>query len=559
VKQPLVAAAVLCALAAVVLLTGLGRPDLFNPDEPREAEIAREMLVTGDSVVPQLNGVPFLEKPPLFYWLVVPVFRLAGGPSEGAARLVPAICGLLTVLLTWWMARALIGETAAILAALVLLTALQFFWSARRCMIDMPLTLVVLVACAALYRGMMTGGRGRPGWLILGYAACAVAVLFKGLVGAGIPALAALAWLAARRDARGLLRHGLVPGGVLALAPVALWVLRLHERLGPVAVREFVLVNNVLRFTGGAAKGHDNPFWYYIPTLLGDFAPWSLVLPLALVAALRAPARRTAAVRDLALWVLVPLVALSIASTKRGIYLLPIYPPAAMLVAWWITGGGTVATESARAGAGLAPAGRGRRAVLWVFFAGLATLSVALLVVLRFVRPADAIGPFMAAGVMALPASLAWQAARDGDGRRLGTAVAAGLGVLEVIAIVVVAPAIINTGTSARQAGSDIRRLSAAGDRVALYGIKEGTLGQLLFYAGRTLPDLRTPEDLRRHLDADAGGTGPRALVVMRAPLFDAAAAAIPFAIVEARRWPIRTAPWEPAGVNDFILAVRSP
>ena len=159
VRRAAFGAAIVLFAGVVVLFTGLGGPDLFNPDEPREAEMAREMLVSGNRLVPRLNGEPFLEKPPLFYWLVTASYQVAGGPGESAARLVPALSGLGCVMLTWWLARDLIGPSAGVLAALVLLTAFEFFWIARRCMIDMPLTLAVLVACIAFHRTLI--GRGR--------------------------------------------------------------------------------------------------------------------------------------------------------------------------------------------------------------------------------------------------------------------------------------------------------------------------------------------------------------------------------------------------------------
>src|SRR5262245_7026297 len=291
----------LVVIAGATLFFGLGRSDTYNPDEPRELEMAREMFAGGDHVTPRLNGEPFLEKPPLFYWLVSAAYGVAGGPAETPGRAVPADAGLLTVLLTFILARALFGETTAFLAALVLLTSFQFFYIARRTMIDMPLTLATTAACVGLHRGLAGSGKGRRAWLLIGYAALAAALMFKGIVGAGIPGLAVVGWIAARRDVRAIARHGLVPGVLIALVPVGLWVAALHARLGPDAVREFVMVNNVLRFTGGAAKGHDNPFWYYLPTLLTDMAPWSALLPFAIVAVSGAAARRHPALRDLAL------------------------------------------------------------------------------------------------------------------------------------------------------------------------------------------------------------------------------------------------------------------
>src|SRR5262245_7202735 len=253
-SRPVRDALLILIAGAILLFTGLGRADLFNPDEPREAEMAREMLVSGDHVVPRLNGEPFLEKPPLFYWLVLTAYRAAGGPSEAAARVVPAIAGLLCLVVTWSMARRLLGDDAALLAALILLTGFESFWIARRTLIDMPMTLAILLAIDALHR-VVTAERRAP-WLVVagGAAALAAALLFKGVVGAAIPGLALLGWLLWRLDLRPLWRRGILAGGVLALVPVGLWGRALHARLGDEAVREFVLVNNVHRFTGGAAK-----------------------------------------------------------------------------------------------------------------------------------------------------------------------------------------------------------------------------------------------------------------------------------------------------------------
>ena len=226
---------ILCAAGAVLLFAGLGRADLFNPDEPRESEMAREMLVTGDHVVPRLAGEPFLEKPPLFYWLVVTAFRAAGGPSEAAARIVPAIAGFLCLFVTFAMARRLFGENTALLAALVLLTCFESFWLARRCLIDMPMTFTILLACDALHRVVTAERRTPPGWLTVAAAALAGALLFKGIVGAAIPGLAVAGWLLWRLDLRPLWKRGLLAAGVVSLVPVGLWVRALHARLGYVS------------------------------------------------------------------------------------------------------------------------------------------------------------------------------------------------------------------------------------------------------------------------------------------------------------------------------------
>ncbi len=543
-------AAVLVAGAAIIVLFAwLGRTDVYNPDEPREVEMAREMLVTGDLLVPRLGGDPYLEKPPLCYWLVVGAYRAGGGPSETAARAVPAIAGVLTILLTFFFARSLLGESTAKLAALVLLTSFLFFYIARRSMIDMPLTLATTLATVGLHRGITGQGRARLPWLVLGYAGLAAAVLFKGVVGAGIPGLAALGWIAARRDWKGVLRHHLVPGVALALVPVGLWVAALHARLGAAAVREFVLVNNVLRFVGGASKGHDNPIWYYPPRLLMDMAPWSVLLPFALAAALAAPARRRGEVHDLMTWFARPLVLLSIASTKRGLYLLPIYPPAAILISWWL-----MKDE--------APPGRSRRIGLWLLFAATCVAVCAVLGVGiaadrdGFAAPLVVSAPLLVAGLVAWPLALAWRAARAGDGRRLGSFAALVTAIALVAAMAWVVPSIVNGGVSARAAASDMRALAEAGDRIALYRFKQGMLGGFLFYSGRTYPNVRDAKGLPDHL---AGDDAPdsRSLVLMQSDDFDAIARVLPFPMAVARRYTFPTLPGERPGSSDYVLAVR--
>jgi 4-amino-4-deoxy-L-arabinose transferase-like glycosyltransferase len=539
-------ALILLLAGAVLLFAGLGRADLFNPDEPREAEMAREMLVSGDHVVPRLDGEPFLEKPPLFYWLVVTAYRAAGGPSEAAARVVPAIAGFLCLFVTWGMARRLFGDGPALLAALVLLTGFESFWIARRTLIDMPMTLAILVACDALHRMITAERRAPPGWIAVAAAALATALLFKGVVGAAIPGLAVAGWLLWRLDPAPIWRRGLLAAGIAAVVPVALWVKALDARLGAAAVREFVLVNNVHRFTGGAAKGHDNPFWYYLPAVVTDFFPWSILLPFALVAAARValrtapwtPAasdgeeRERAGLRDLLVWFLLPLAVLSVASTKRGLYLLPIYPAAAMLCAWWLACG--------------RPGRIGRRAGVLAA----AAAAIAMLAALALAgHPGAALGlALLSAALLAF----AVRCARRDETRPLGMAIASLTAVSYLLAAIVVAPAIVNGGTSARAAGETLKRRGAAGARIAFFDFREGNLGGFCFYSGRTWPNLRTLDALAGHLE----GAG-EPLALLRGTDVERVRAGLPFPIEDVERWRSRPRPGGDAG-NEYLLVRRA-
>jgi len=551
-KRPQRDALLILVVGAILLFTGLGRADLFNPDEPREAEMAREMLVSGDMVVPRLNGEPFLEKPPLFYWLVVSAYRAAGGPSEAAARVVPAISGLLCLLVTWRMARRLLGDETALLAALILLTGFDSFWIARRTLIDMPMTLAILLAIDALHRVVTAERRAPRAAVLASLAALATALLFKGVVGAAIPGLAVLGWLLWRLDLAPLWRRRILAAGIAALVPVALWVKALSLRLGPDAVREFVLVNNVHRFTGGAAKGHDNPFWYYLPAIVTDFFPWSILLPFALAAAVRtalrtapwspaaseAEERERGALRDLLVWFLLPVVVLSLASTKRGLYLLPIYPAAAILCAWYLSRG--------------RPGRPGR-------FAAVAGGAVTVLVVAgALVETGHLPAALLLVAVGAALLGIAVRCALRDEPARLGAAVAAAAGVALLLAATVVTPSIVNRGTSTRAAAAELLLRARAGARIALFDFREGNIGGFTFYAGRTWPNLRSLDALARHL-AGREGTGEElerpgeALALVKDSDLERVRAGLPFPIEEVRRFRYRTRPGSDA-TNDYVL-----
>jgi len=555
VRRPLRDALLILAVGAILLFTGLGRADLFNPDEPREAEMAREMFVSRDAVVPRLNGEPFLEKPPLFYWLVVTAYRAAGGPSEAAARAVPAIAGLLCLLVTWNMSRRLFGDEAALLAALILLTGFESFWIARRVLIDMPLTLAILLAIDALHR-VVTAERRAP-WaaVVWGAAALGAAVLFKGVVGAAIPGLAVLGWLLWRRDLRPLWRRGILVASLAALVPVTLWLRVLQVRLGDDAVFEFVLVNNVHRFTGGAAKGHDNPFWYYLPAIVTDFFPWSLLLPFALWAAVHAAVRTTpwapaanevearerAALRDLLVWFLLPIAVLSLASTKRGLYLLPIYPVAAILCGWWLA--------------------RGRPGRIGRWVAIVAGAVMAGVVTWALFETGHGVAAFLLAAAGAGLLTRSVRCVLRDEPRALGTTLASMTGLALLLAATVVTPSIVNEGTSARAAAADLVERSRAGARIALFDFREGNMGGFTFYAGRTWPNLRGLDALARHFDEEReAGDPPRTdepLALIKDSDLSRVSAGLPFRLEEVRRYRYRMRPGSDA-TNDYVLLRRA-
>jgi 4-amino-4-deoxy-L-arabinose transferase-like glycosyltransferase len=329
-------AAVLAALAASCFI-GLAR-DLWTPDEPREAEIGREMWVA-PSIVPTLNGERFLEKPPLYYWAVAGTYALGGGPAAVAARSVSAVASLLTLLLVYLWGRRAFTPQIGLAAVIGLATSVQFALTTHWIVMDSLLMLFTTAALFAAFERLR--GRGGVGALLGFHAALAGALLTKGLIGPVLIACALLGYAAARRSIAVLrpLRPWIGVGIVVTVT--ALLVLAIGADSGASGVREWLWVNHVERFLHPEGTGHDQPFYYYLIALPTAVLPWWL--PLAAVLRKRA---WTAGVpeRDTRLFlgcgVAAMALLLSAAATKRGLYVLPLLPPLFLLLAaaaadWW--------------------------------------------------------------------------------------------------------------------------------------------------------------------------------------------------------------------------------
>ena len=312
------------ALLVLLALSFLGlNHGLWTPDEPREAEISREMLLS-PGVIPTLNGTAFIEKPPLYYWMVAGVFRLAGAASPLAARVVSAAAGFLTLLLVFRWGRRAHSVAAGLIACLMLATSFQFMLSTHWVLIDPLLMLFTTTAAWAAWELL----RGNADWRVVTgfYLALVLALWTKGLIGPVlIGAGLATYTLIQRRSPWQPLRlavGSLVMGAALASLAAAIYLAG-----GRDAVWQWAWVNHVLRFVHPRNTGHAQPLAYYLWTLPFALLPW--LVPL--LDALRPARWRTPdAAADLYRYSLVMagamLLLLSAASTKRGIYLLPVLP-----------------------------------------------------------------------------------------------------------------------------------------------------------------------------------------------------------------------------------------
>ena len=320
---------ILGASAIFVLFYQLGGAALFEPDEGRNAEKAREILLLSDWVTPHENFHPVLDKPIFFYWLIALAYKCFG-ISEWSARLPSALTALGCVALVYFFARDHWGKAQALWSSLILLTCMEFFLLARIVIFDMPLTFLLTLALCAFYRASHSDDVNRRRVLcLLMYSAIGAATLIKGLIGVVVPAMVIFCYLLLTKQWSVLRRLYLVPGAFIFRAIVLPWYLEvgarhegyLHyyfwdEHFGRFASEEF---------------DRSQPWYYFILVGLIGFFPWTLLWPLM------ASGFRRRACDDktlfLLLWAGVTLIFFSASKSKLPHYILPIFPALAILTA----------------------------------------------------------------------------------------------------------------------------------------------------------------------------------------------------------------------------------
>lgn len=323
--------ALLAALTLAVAAHNLHRP-LANPDEGRYSEIAREMAVGGDWVTPRLNGIEYLEKPPLQYWATAAALR-ALGATEPAARLYVALCALATLIVLAFTAARVGPREAGMAVALALLSSPYFVLMSGIVTLDMGLTFWTTLTFCALLLGERAAHRGGGArWMLLAWAAMALAVLSKGLVGLIIPAAAIGLHALLRRDFSTLGRLQWGFGAVLFLGIAAPWFV-LVSFANPEFPRFFFVHEHFERFLTDSHR-REEPWWYFLPIVALGFLPWLLALPSALWHAWRDDSREpgSGAGRFAVVWSVFVVAFFSLSGSKLPAYVLPAFPPLAFVL-----------------------------------------------------------------------------------------------------------------------------------------------------------------------------------------------------------------------------------
>jgi 4-amino-4-deoxy-L-arabinose transferase-like glycosyltransferase len=328
----------IAGFCAFLFFYGLGQFGLIGADEPRYAQVAREMLERHDWVTPVLGSHAWLEKPPLYYWQAILVFSVFG-VSDAAGRVPSAIDATLLVIAVYLFFRKF-RRGVEVDAALITASCAGVIGYARAASMDMALAATFAIGMLSWWAWRET--TGRRAYLALFYIFLALAMLAKGPVAPILAAAVIMLFALATREFRLVLRTFWLPGILLFCAIALPWYVAVQIR-NPQFFREFILQHNLARFSSDLYH-HRQPFWYYLPVTALALVPWTVFAIAAFVESMRVwwAERKSVSVEpDLkwqfsvfaCCWLVVPVAVFSFSQSKLPGYILPAVPAGALLLA----------------------------------------------------------------------------------------------------------------------------------------------------------------------------------------------------------------------------------
>ena len=483
----------LVAFCGFLFFYGLGAFGLLGADEPRYAQIAREMLDRSDWITPTLQGKPWLEKPVLYYWQAMLSFRVAG-VTDQTARLPAAFDAALLIAAIYLFLRRF-RPGSELDGALITASCAGVIGFARAAATDMPLAATFSIALLAWYAWYESR---RHIYLAAFYIALALGTLAKGPVAPALAAVIIFLFVAVKRDWRAIPRTLWIPGIAVYLAVMLPWYIAVQLR-NPEFFRFFILEHNLARFSQDVYH-HHQPFWFYLPVFLLAMMPWTLALILAVAERVRlfwAEGKQAFSSPEaswplfLLIWMLVPILFFSASQSKLPGYILPAVPAGALLVAEYLASRGRVQSFNAE-GAEVSRRSRDEKKLPLPFaaahgvlcgvliFAALSAASIAMNHHLLWGS-----GTYVAAAIAAVFALGIGVALLSRAGVRLLRPVTMFAVVVSVGAVIRLAAPVIDATQSARPIARSIQAFSNEPVPIALYHVNRVLGYGLEFYFNR--------------------------------------------------------------------------
>ena len=496
-SQPLFAIPSLTIFMSMLYLLNLGSYPLYTKGEPREAVTIFDIVSGGGWILPLRAGVEIPSKPLLMHWIAALLCILVGAVNEWTVRIPSALFAIGGVIVCYLYVRRLFSARAGFIAALILGTSVQYLQAGTGARVDMTLTFFLEIAFFEFL--LIAEGLTRRRALL--YIAIAMAVLTKGPVGAVLPGLVALIWIAMHWRWHVLRDLNLARGILIVLVLAGWWYVAASIIGGSAFIQKQLIAENVVRFVGAAKfhEGHAHDFYYLELALLAGFLPWTPMLALVILRAIRAPLRNDSRLNYLMIWIVAVLLFYSLAHSKRGVYLFSLYPALATMVALYIVDAIDSASSSARLmtflsslyGAALAVVG----AAALLAIAMLAAWPAALATILNLggIIDPDFIAALQSSVITEFAIAIAtpiliiaiglYLIRSTSAAHKLALGVAAGMGLLAIEANAVVMPAIANALSLKNFTATTIK---AIGNKPAGYLLDMDY--DIVFYSRRNFP-----------------------------------------------------------------------
>jgi 4-amino-4-deoxy-L-arabinose transferase-like glycosyltransferase len=304
---------------------------LINPDETRYSEISREMLFFHQWITPKLNGIPFLDKPPLFYWLQAACIHLFG-LSNASLRLWPVIAGATGTTISYLFTCTLYKRRAGLLCASILATCWFYFAMSHFANMDLSVSVFISAALCCYYLANRDGQINLP-LLYLGYLFCALAILTKGFIGIVLPAIVIITYLAITKQWQQIKKMRLITGLLLIFVIVLPWFYYVSAN-NKGFWHYFFYVQHIHRYLSSNFNGHEPIYFYVVILFIGSF-PWSIVMLDSILCAIKNSRLKLKNNDEIFLlcWLFAIIIFYSLPQSKLAGYILPVFFPLSILLA----------------------------------------------------------------------------------------------------------------------------------------------------------------------------------------------------------------------------------